>query len=451
MNTLSLFLAWRYLSYKNKDKNVSFMIKICLLGIFIGTFALMLTLIIFNGFEKTIHEKMQGITAQFIISSPGNKLNYQEIRQELLKNFPKDIKALSGNSLRQIIIEKDNLQTVLCLKGVDAINEPYVSTIGQKIIDPAPAQALNSNRLFAQLLTENNIIIGYKTANEYDFHTGDNIEILIPEPGSKKKIFLHKKNVVISGIFKVGLEEYDNNLAFSSIEFLHKLFDEKGVDNVTLTLEPDNPRAITIYKIFLNSPLTLNFWKQCALYIYQKIYSLWDNNIHEKQMRKVLSRALPHLSVETWQDRYPALVSSLRLEKYVMFFILALIILVASMNMVSLLFMQIQQKQRDIAICKTIGMSDNNIQRVFLLLGLTITFISSLCGLACAALAGYFLEKYPFIKLPDVYYVTHLPARMSPDIFIVVFISIMLIGFLATWIPARRCKYIQIAQVLRQE
>jgi lipoprotein-releasing system permease protein len=113
--------------------------------------------------------------------------------------------------------------------------------------------------------------------------------------------------------------------------------------------------------------------------------------------------------------------------------------------------MQIQQKQRDIAICKTIGMSDNNIQRVFLLLGLTITFISSLCGLACAALAGYFLEKYPFIKLPDVYYVTHLPARMSPDIFIVVFISIMLIGFLATWIPARRCKYIQIAQVLRQE
>ena len=134
-----------------------------------------------------------------------------------------------------------------------------------------------------------------------------------------------------------------------------------------------------------------------------------------------------------------------------MFFILALISLVASMNMISLLFMQIQQKRRDIAIFKAMGMSDNCIRSIFLHLGIGITLSASAIGLGIAALAGYLLEKYPFIELPDVYYVSYLPARMEPEIFFVVFIATMLLGFLATWIPSRRSKQIEIAQVLRQE
>ena len=79
--------------------------------------------------------------------------------------------------------------------------------------------------------------------------------------------------------------------------------------------------------------------------------------------------------------------------------------------------MQIQQKRRDIAIFKAMGMSDNRIRNIFLHLGVCITFSASALGLGLAALAGYLLEKYPFIELPDVYYVSYLPARMDPEIF----------------------------------
>ena len=121
------------------------------------------------------------------------------------------------------------------------------------------------------------------------------------------------------------------------------------------------------------------------------------------------------------------------------------------MNMISLLFMQIQQKRRDIAIFKAMGMAHTTIKRLFLRIGLSITFVASLLGLGLAAGVGFLLERYPFIQLPDVYYISYLPARMEPEIFLVVFLATMLLGFLATWIPAKRVRKINIVDVLRQE
>ncbi|MFH0898850.1 MAG: hypothetical protein V1855_04690, partial [bacterium] len=95
---LASFIAWRYLRFKQKEKNISFMIKICFIGIFIGTFALMLTQIITNGFEKVIHEKLQGINAQIIISAPEeNQLDYEQIRKTLESEFSNEIAGISGS------------------------------------------------------------------------------------------------------------------------------------------------------------------------------------------------------------------------------------------------------------------------------------------------------------------------------------------------------------------
>ena len=133
-----------------------------------------------------------------------------------------------------------------------------------------------------------------------------------------------------------------------------------------------------------------------------------------------------------------------------MFFVLALITLVACMSMISLLFMQIQNKRRDIAIFKAMGLADTNIKAIFLRMGLVITTSASLVGLALAACAGYCIEKYPFIQLPDVYYVSYLPARMDLELFVVVFVVTLLLGFLATWVPAHRATQINVADVLRE-
>jgi lipoprotein-releasing system permease protein len=423
MNNLSNQIANKYLKFKNKDRNIALMIRVCFLGIFVGTFALMLTLIIMNGFEKVIHEKMQGINAQAIIYAQGQQLDYKNIKNFLEKKFKNKIEAASASSTRQALIDKNNGQSILFLKGIDSDFEKTTNILN-KIIEP------KNQTNFFELLQNNKIVIGQKTAKNLGLNIGDKLTLLIPKAGGKNKINLKKKKVEISAIFKIGLEEYDNNFAFCSLDQLQTLF--KG-----------NPQAADQINIKFNDLNNKN--------LKERFLNLITFNNLEAKAIKEIQETLPNLEVTSWKELYPALVASLKLEKYVMFFILALITLVACMTMVSLLFMYIQQKRRDIAILKSMGLDDKKIRFIFLNIGLRITFWSSSLGLLLAAIAGFLLEKYPFINLPDVYYVSYLPARMDLEIFIVVFIATMLLGFLATWIPARRTKQINIAQVLRQE
>ncbi len=422
MNQLSSFIATKYIKFKNKDRNISLMMKICFLGISIGTFALMLTLIIMNGFEKVTHEKMQGINAQAIIYSHGQQLDYNAIKEFLFKNYPNDIKAISPSSMKQLLIDKNKTQSVLFMKGIDPINEALVSNTEEKISLPIDAKLKN-------LITDNSVLIGVKTAKNYNLKIGDHFNVLIPKESGRNKIGLKKKSVVVAGIFNIGMEEYDNNFAFCSLNFLQDLFkeDKNSADQVNLT------------------------FKEPKLNLFQKILNLFSFKNYEETILNKLQKALPALTVTSWKNLYPALVSSLKLEKYVMFFILALIIMVACMTMISLLFMYIQQKRRDVAILKSMGFPAKNIRSIFLSIGTKLTFWATVTGLSLAAFTGYLLDKYPFIELPDVYYVSYLPAKMDLEIFIVVFLATMFLGFLATWIPARATMRINVSQVLRQE
>lgn len=407
MRSLTAYLAWKYITFNGKDKSISFMIKICFAGIFIGTFALMMTLIITHGFEKTIHEKMQGINAQAVMYAPGSRLNYEHIIKELEEHCQQLIAGASGSSVKQAIIDHNKQQTVLFIKGIDPHNEERVTTIAKKIIS-----STGENKRLTTLLKPGHILVGHKTATHYNLKPGSSITVMIPEAGGRKRINLSKQKMTVAGIFKIGLEEYDNNFAFAQLDFVNEIFEDKGVESIALTFK---------------------------------------ESVHEDVGLQALQKQFPYLTVNSWKQLYPALVSSLKLEKYVMFFIIALVSLVATMNMISLLFMQVQQKRRDIAIYAAMGMQPRLIKKIFLYLGMFITCTASLAGLLCAAIGGWFLEHYPFIELPDVYYVSHLPARMEPSLFIIVFATTLILGFIATWLPARQAEKLNIAQVLRQE
>ena len=428
MNHLSSFFARKYLAF-GQESNIAFMVRICFLSIFIGTFALMLTLIITNGFEKVIHEKLQGINAPITITAAHQKLDGKAISEFIQKKLGSDITGISSGSIRQVIIDHNETQTVLFLKGVDPATVSSVSSIEQKITIP-----ITKPQILKQLLTNNNIILGYKTAQSLNLMVGDSVTLLIPEPANNKKILLSKEKAIISGIFNVGLDEYDSNVIYSSLDFFHELFNENkqetiGVD--TLFVAPQNNNN-SIQTRLLNL-LPFNFPDKTEQLVY-KLRSL-----------------LPNLSINSWKELSPALVASLKLEKYVMFFILALISLVASLNMISLLFMQIQNKRRDIAILKSMGMPAKTINKIFLKIGLFITLAGAITGLSLAAALGYALENYPFIRIPDVYYVSYLPARVDPELFFLVFCATFLLGWAATYIPAKKAQCINITEVLRQD
>jgi lipoprotein-releasing system permease protein len=409
MKTLSLFLAWRYLLGVWHERNVSTMVKVCFLGIFIGTFSLALVLSVMNGFEKVTHEKMQSIHAQIIIQSPNNYLDTQALRKIFEQNPA--LQSWAPSESKQIIAQNQDteLTEVMVLKGIDPLAESQTTALEKKILPFLPQQPA----LLTDIVHDNQILLGVKAAQSLGVTVGDTVNLLFtPYEPSGKKISLESVPVIVGGLFKTGIEEFDANVVFCSLSWLFETFPDAGVSRIGLKLAPDISEATAIHS---------------------------------------LQETLPGLEIFSWKDLYPALVSALKLEKYVMFLLLALITLVASMNIISLLFMQITQKRGDIAILQAMGCSATAVRSIFLYSGFLISFFASLLGLGCAAAACFILDRYPFIELPDVYYVTHLPAKMEFYLFFIVFLVVNILSFLATWIPAQRVVRINIANVLRFE
>ena len=206
------------------------------------------------------------------------------------------------------------------------------------------------------------------------------------------------------------IEEFDANVIFCSLDSLKKIFPQTHVTQINVRLQPHKAAPEVLLR---------------------------------------LKKRLRQLDIFSWKELYPALVSALVLEKYAMFLILALITLVASMNIVALLFMYITHKKNDIALLQAMGLSETTLEQVFIIVGMGIAFVGTVIGIIGAWLASWFLETYPFITLPDIYYTSHLPAQMDWRIVLNVCLVSLIVSFFASWLPARRIRSISIAEVLK--
>lgn len=407
MRSLSFFLAWRYLTQTTYHTNISLMTRIAFFGITIGTFALALVSAIMSGFEHEVHKKLQGIHPPITLQSYGQQLNAPCIKKVLHNEFP-TIAATSASSTGYAIIYTESSSAppdVVILRGIEPEYEAAISGIDKKII--------GFEKELPTLLINNQVIIGKKLAENLTVKAGDTLEIAYAHTSqqTKKRMSLDTHTVLIAGLFDSGIDEFDSNTLFCSLKMLHTLFPDTGIQ--TIQIRP-------------------------------------HDNANQKELIIALRNRL-QLDVYSWQDLYPALVSALKLEKYAMFLILALITLVASMSIMSLLFMQITQKRNDIAILKTMGIPHNVIVRTFLLMGCIITSSACATGLLAAASTSWLLNTYPFITLPDTYYVSHLPSHFTWQLAATVAFLVLLIGLLASWIPAQKTRNLRISHVLRFE
>jgi len=410
VNSIVFTIAWRFLLASRYEKVISPMALICFISIFIGSFSLALVTAIMHGFEVAVHEKMQGIQAQITINTTNNQqLNINALQPVLDNEFP-EVAAWSPSATRYAIVQTEDgdlsAPTVVMLKAINPFTARLVTQLQNKISTPSSPSLI-------KLIQTNQIIIGKALAQNLDRMVGNPIELLFPDekqlPG--RKIRFDSTNAIVSGIFDSGIDEFDSSVIFCSFDFLEKLFPNSGATQINLALK--------------------------------------SGSSEEKLIKKLKKRL--NLPVYSWKDLYKPLVSALKLEKWASFFILALITLVASMSIISFLFMQIIQKRPEIAILKAMGMSNRILTHIFLLMGMSITIISSICGLICAWLVSWLLACYPFIELPDVYYVSHLPVQMEWYILLTVFAVVFILGFIATWLPIQQTKNINIATVLRFE
>lgn len=421
---LYLLIAWRFLKGAQQEKYISLMVKICFIGIFIGTCALALVLSIMTGFEQATHDKIKGIHADGIIRANNKILNYKYIKTIIEKEFKDSVKAISPSNTKQVLIynpKSDAAGNLVALKGIDPASINSISTIATTIIEPKKYSS--SSKLFSELFNENNIVIGSNLAKNLGLNIGDNIDLLFSESAGveKNKIVLDSYNAIISGIFKTGIEEIDDQVIFCSLDLLEKIFGTKNITEIGFSLYPKNLKYFTYPKV------------------------------SEQAIINKLRKRFSQLEIQSWKDLYPTLVAALILEKYALSIVLALIVLVASMNMISLISMYITQKRRSIAILKTVGMPDNNIRAIFIILGMSIATTASICGLIMAYCIAFFLQNYPLIKLPDIYYVTYLPVSLDLNLFFIVLLINLILSFIASWIPAEKIRKLSIAHMLKSE
>jgi len=410
MNTVSLLLAWRYVYSRKHERNISWMVVICFSSILVGSFALALVTAIMNGFEQETCKKLQGIHAAISIDAHGESLDWKAIKKVLDKEFPQ-IVASTPTTSKQVIVTlpgSDDISNVVILRAIDPFTQQQVTTLKQMI------EHRSSDNFWQNVISKNMILIGQSLAQNLEAKTGDSVSVLfIPEEGTTRTnaLSFDQKDVRIGGTFKTGIDEFDNHIIYCSFAFLEHLFPDSGVTQIDLKL---------------------------------------SGNVDEPSIIQQLKNRL-HLNVYSWKELYPALVSALKLEKYAMFLILLLIILVASMNIMSLLFTQIVQKRGDIAILKSLGMSNGAVRSIFLGMGMLIASIASISGIIIALLVCFLLKRYPCIKLPDAYYATHLPVSINPQACALIFFTIMVICFIATWLATSKATRITIASVLRFE
>lgn len=407
---LAPFLAWRFI-HGTREGSIRLMMRVCFFGIALGTFALTLVAAIMNGFEKATHSKLQGINTDIIIRAGGKPLAYDKIAAVLKQDYSTLVAAASPQSMGHALITPDTTQemqpAVVGVLGIDPELQAKTSTLASTVIDPAGTSLL-------PLQNESTVMLGEHLAQLLGVAVGDSLSLLfVPdEEPTTSTITLSRTKVIVGGIFKTGIDEYDANIMLCSLKLFHELFPEMGITQIGIKLQP---------------------------------------NVNAQQTLTLLRNRFNSLQLFSWKELYPAIVEALALEKYAMFIILALITLVASMSIISLLFMIVTHKRTDIAIFTTMGMSRHTLVAVFIFIGVAVAMTAAMVGLVLAVIASWLLNTYPIIKLPDVYYVSHVPAELSwPLIGAILFLTLAL-SFLATWLPVQRIRKLNIPTVLKNQ
>lgn len=403
-----LFIALRYLKSKKRQKGISVNALISIGGVAVGVMALLVVLSVMSGFHEDLQKKILGVNAHVIVLDYRGKISgYNDVIKKL--EGEEDITSFAPFVLGQVMVSFGKKAHGVFLKGINPEMEAKTTEILKYIKDGNPEDLSPKNGIPG-------IILGRELASSLGVFTGDTINIVSPFGEIGPLGMLPKvKPFRIAAIFEVGMFEYDSNLVLTDIKSAQKFFG-MGEDITGIELRLKN-----IYKA---------------------------TSLREKLQEKL---GFPFYARD-WMQMNKNLFSALKLEKFAMFIILVLIILVASFNIVSTLIMNVIEKSREIAILKAIGATNKGIMTIFMLQGLLIGVIGTIVGVSGGYLLNNILDKYQIIKLPpDVYYLSHLPVKMKLFDFLTVSLSAIIISFLATLYPARQAAKLNPVEPLRYE
>jgi lipoprotein-releasing system permease protein len=403
-----LFIALRYLKSKKKHRAVSVTTAISIGGVAVGVMALLVVLSVMSGFHQDLQKKILGANAHIIIRDYKGAIQDYEKTAEQLKG-EKSIISYAPFVLGQVMVSSGNRTHGVFLRGINPDTESQTTDILSHVKDGD----------FSKLAGESDIpgiILGKELASSLGVFIDDKINIVSPLGEIGPMGMLPKvRQFKVVAIFEIGMFEYDSSLVLTNIKSAQDFF------SMGKTISGIEVRLQDIYKA--------------------------------PEIKKHLQEKLgfPYYVMD-WMQMNKNLFSALKLEKFAMFIILVLIILVASFNIISNLIMNVIEKSREIAILKAIGATNKSIMTIFIFQGLFIGIIGTTVGVLGGFCLGYILNTWQLIKLPaDVYYLSHLPVKMNLFDFVTVSVSAITITFLATIYPAWQAAKLDPVEPLRYE
>jgi len=412
---LELLIALRYLKSKRKEGFISVIAIFSFIGIMIGVATLIIVMSVMNGFRYELVNRILGINAHLTIYSSEKVIdNYEEVLDRLKKIDL--VKSLNPLVESQAMVSANGFNAGGYVKGIK--------------LDDLKSKELVSNNIIAgeieSIENKNSVIIGINIAQNMSLKIGDKIKIISAQTndtilGTIPRIKTYK----VGGIFESGMYEYDASTVFSNFLMAQKHFRFND--------------SISAIEIFANNAENLVMLKS-------EIY-------------KVLSD-YPNLYLTDWQQANASFIDALKVESTVMFLILTLIILVAAFNIISSMIMLVNDKNKNIALLRTLGMSKAGVLKIFLICGSSIGFIGTLLGLVIGVLFSMninniklWLESVSNTTLfnPTIYFLSNLPSKIFISDVVLITIMALILSLLATIYPALKASKSNPAEILRYE
>ncbi len=411
---LELFIGLRYTRAKRRNHFISFISGTSMLGITIGVWALITVLSIMNGFERELRERILVVASHVTVGGAGGWLADWKGVAEQVARHPNVI-AEAPYILGQAMLTRAGVVSGALVRGIEPDLESGVSPIGAEMVQGSLANLVPG---------EWGIVLGDDLARSLGAGIGTKVTLVAPKGQVTPAGLLPRlRRFTVVGIFDLHMYEYDSGLALIHIEDAARLLQsDEQVSGIRLLLDD-----------VFRAPLV------------------------NRELRAMLA---PGLLVSDWTREHANFFRALKIEKRVMFIILLLIVAVAAFNIVSTLVMVVTDKQADIAILRTLGLSPRSVMGVFVVQGTVIGVVGTLLGGISGVLTAVNVETLiPAIERlldtqffpDDIYVISDFPAEMRwPDVVKITGAS-FLMSLVATLYPAWRASRTQPAEALRYE